>query len=81
MIFLLYDAASSNFYYYSFNCQKWNETDVYIHNDDENIIRNIKTELITQTYGVLNGRTLTVKTSKKERLKVNLIFRETSFSI
>ena len=80
MIFLLYDAASSNFYYYSFDGQKWNETDVYIHNDDENIIRNIKKELWTQNYG-LYGRTLTVKTSKKERLKVILIFREIFFSI
>ena len=71
MIFLLYDAATSNFYFYSFDGHQWNETDVYIHNDDNNIIKNIKKENGPNNVGFY-GRTLTVKTSKKERWKLLL---------
>ena len=66
MIFLLYDAATSNFYFYSFDGHQWNETDVYIHNDDNNMIKKIKKAYMGPQNGFY-GRTLTVKTSKKQR--------------
>ena len=75
MIFLLYDAATSNFYFYSFDGHQWNETDVYIHNDDTYITKIIKKDYSSKVHlktdYIMNagfyGRTLTVKTSKKER--------------
>ena len=57
---------------FSFDGHHWNETDVYIQNDDSNIIRKIK-----KSRGPYNDRysqTIAVKNSKKERLEVFLIF-------
>ena len=78
MIFLLYDAATSNFYFYSFDGHQWNETDVYIHNDDTTnyyitkiIKKDYSSKAHLKTHNVQRvgfyGRTLTVKASKKER--------------
>ena len=78
MIFLLFDlpvlsdVGGGNFYWYSFDGEHWNETDVYIQNDDSNLIRKIK-----KSRGPYNDRysqTIAVKNSKKERLEVFLIF-------
>ena len=66
MIFLLFDETSSNFYYYSFDGHQWNETDVYIQNDDRNIVRKMK-KSAGPNGNDYYGQTLTVKSSKKER--------------
>ena len=88
MIFLLFDlpvlfdVGGGNFYWYSFDGQHWNETDVYIQNDDSNLIRKIKKSSgpYNDVYSVHDyGRTMILKHSKKERSGVILIFREAFF--
>ena len=77
MIFLLFDVAGENFYWFSFDGHYWNETDVYIQNDISNIITKIK-----KSRGPYNDRysqTIAVKNSKKERLEVFLIFPKAFF--